>query len=212
MRISKPPEVRRQEIIDMARVLFEEQGVARTSMTEIAERIGIAKGLVYYYFSSKEQLAEAIVDQLIAGLDENLLTIVSENQLDFHVKLTGILGAFFRTIRSHPTVLAYSPSSPGMSAQVRERLYGIALKHAGTILREADQRHQIRIEFPEYMLRILIRGLGDLYIEGVHEPEVHATLIEQTLGLEKGLLRTQSFSPAAGPSAPGPGSGDRAVH
>lgn len=212
MRISKLPEVRRQEIIDTARVLFEDQGVAKTSMTEIAERIGIAKGLVYYYFSSKEQLAEAIVDQLIAGLDEKLQLIVSENHPDFHVKLTNILGTFFRTIRSHPTVLAYSPGSPGMSVQVRERLYGIALKHAGTILREADQRHQIHIDFPEYMLRILIRGLGDLYIEGVQEPEVHATLIEQTLGLEKGLLRTQSFSSVAGSSAPGPGSGDRAVH
>jgi len=188
MRITKAPEARRQEIIDAARTCFEEQGIDRTSMNGIAETVGVAKGLVYYYFSSKDELAEAVVNQLIAGLDEELQSALDRDDLSFHDKLSAILNVYFQTIQSHPTILAYRPSRPGMSSLIRDRLSGIAFAHASQLLLTARRQQLVRIEYPEYMLKILIRGLGDLYIEGIHEPQVHATLIEQTLGLERGRL------------------------
>lgn len=205
MRITKTPEVRRQEIIEAARVLFEEQGIAGTAMTDLAEKIGVAKGLVYYYFSSKEQLVEAVIDQFIGGLDQTLQEILQQGRMDFHEKLTAILTVYFQTIQSHPAIFADTPVSPGLFSRIRERLSDIALSHALLLLQMAISQNLIRIEYPEYMLRILIRGLGDLYIEGVHEPQVHATLIEQTLGLEKGQLRI-------GSTALGRESGDKAAH
>lgn len=188
MRITKNPEDRRQEIIDSARCLFEEQGIQNTSITEIASRIGVAKGLVYYYFDSKERLAEAVMDQLIAGIDDQLLAIVNEGQLDFPSKLSAILNAFLKTIQRYPAILAHRPEQPGITAAIRERLYVIAQKHAGSLLKEATRQGLLTIEYPEHMLQMLVRGLGDLYMTGVHDPQVHAVLIEQTLGLEKGRL------------------------
>jgi AcrR family transcriptional regulator len=171
MRITKDPEIRRQEIIDSAKMLFEAQGIGKTSMTEIAERVGVAKGLVYYYFSSKEQLVVEVIDQFISGLDSTLLEIMQQDNLDFYGKLTAILNLYYSAIQSHPTLLAIAPTDPGIFSLIRERLSEIALLHA------------------KDLLQILIRGLGDLYIEGVHAPQIHAILIEQTLGLEKGRLQ-----------------------
>lgn len=64
-----------RELIMVAAIeLFAARGVTSTSMDDIAESAGIAKGSVYYNFQSKNGLVEAIMaasrDQLIARLAE----------------------------------------------------------------------------------------------------------------------------------------------
>lgn len=54
MRVTKEPEVRKQEILDTALKLFGENGYEKTSITDIAKAIGVAQGLCYRYFPSKE--------------------------------------------------------------------------------------------------------------------------------------------------------------
>lgn len=69
-RITKAPEVRRQEILDTAIRLFYENGYEKTSITDIANAMHVAQGLCYRYFPSKEALFDAAVDQyaeLLAG-------------------------------------------------------------------------------------------------------------------------------------------------
>lgn len=63
MRITKEPEVRRQEILDTALKLFGENGYEKTSITDIAKAIGVAQGLCYRYFPSKEALFDSAVEQ-----------------------------------------------------------------------------------------------------------------------------------------------------
>jgi AcrR family transcriptional regulator len=54
-------ERRRQAILDVARELFQVQGYAATSMSEIAARLGGSKGTLYNYFRSKEELFAAFM-------------------------------------------------------------------------------------------------------------------------------------------------------
>lgn len=51
----------RELIMDAAAELFAARGVTSTSIDEIAERAGIAKGSVFYNFESKSGLVEAIM-------------------------------------------------------------------------------------------------------------------------------------------------------
>jgi AcrR family transcriptional regulator len=46
----------RNRIIQQATELFIEQGYKKTKMTEIARKLGVSKGAIYQYFSSKEEL------------------------------------------------------------------------------------------------------------------------------------------------------------
>lgn len=193
MRITKDPEVRRQEIILTAKELFEAQGINKTSMNDIAQKIGIAKGLVYYYFSSKEQLVEAVVELFIEGVEVELIKIVEDEGLDFYSKLSSILYLYFNSIQSHPAISSYSPGNPGVFGLIRDRLSETALLHAKNLFLQGLDLGLIHIEYPEYMLKILIRGLGDLYIEGVTDPQIHIRLIEQILGLEKGKLSLETI-------------------
>lgn len=47
-------------ILDAAYELFGSGGFYETKMSEVAERAGIAKGTVYLYFKSKEELFMAV--------------------------------------------------------------------------------------------------------------------------------------------------------
>ena len=81
MRITKEPEVRRQEILDTALRLFGEQGYEKTSIADIARAIGVAQGLCYRYFPSKETLFDSAVEQYADQLVESFTGIqISRDQ------------------------------------------------------------------------------------------------------------------------------------
>ncbi|HSM72219.1 MAG TPA: TetR/AcrR family transcriptional regulator [Anaerolineales bacterium] len=76
VRIVKKPEERRQEIVATARELFQKKDYENTTMRDIMDALGIAKGTIYHYFKSKEELLEAVVedyvDEYIAGMEKVL--------------------------------------------------------------------------------------------------------------------------------------------
>jgi AcrR family transcriptional regulator len=55
----------RQRIQDVARELFVQQGVQRTSLQDIADKLGITKPALYYHFPSREDLVRSILVPLI---------------------------------------------------------------------------------------------------------------------------------------------------
>lgn len=61
-------EVKRQEIIDKAAVLFAKQGYAATGIAELGKVVGLAKGALYYYIGSKENLLVEIQDRVLGPL------------------------------------------------------------------------------------------------------------------------------------------------
>ena len=62
MRVVKKPEERRAEMIAAAARLFAEQGFVRTSVAEIVNAVDVAKGLFYYYFTTKDEMVKAVVE------------------------------------------------------------------------------------------------------------------------------------------------------
>ena len=60
----------RSQIREVALELFAEQGYDKTSLREIAERLGITKAAVYYHFKTKEEILASLFDEFFAGLDE----------------------------------------------------------------------------------------------------------------------------------------------
>lgn len=52
---------RKQQILLAARTVFAEVGFGTARVDEIARRAGCNKGLIYYYFKSKEQLYDAVI-------------------------------------------------------------------------------------------------------------------------------------------------------
>src|SRR5215472_4596536 len=60
----------RSRLRELALELFAEQGYEKTSLREIAERLGVTKAALYYYFRSKEDIVRSLVEDYVADLDE----------------------------------------------------------------------------------------------------------------------------------------------
>jgi AcrR family transcriptional regulator len=76
---------RRQEIVNTARRLFQAEGYDKITMQRIVDGVGIAKGTVFYYFESKEDLLKAVVEDIIqedAVRKHLLIEKTSGNALD----------------------------------------------------------------------------------------------------------------------------------
>ena len=63
-RRSRPPRRRRQEILEAAAGVFHEKGYKATSIQDIADAVGILKGSLYYYITSKEDLLFEILQDV----------------------------------------------------------------------------------------------------------------------------------------------------
>ena len=61
-------EERRTQIIESATQVFARQGFANTRMEDVASEAGLSKGLLYWYFKSKEEIITAIAD-LVFGVE-----------------------------------------------------------------------------------------------------------------------------------------------
>jgi AcrR family transcriptional regulator len=60
----------RSRLRELALELFAEQGYEKTSLREIAERLGVTKAALYYYFKSKEDIVRSLVEDYVAELDD----------------------------------------------------------------------------------------------------------------------------------------------
>ncbi|KAB1905103.1 TetR/AcrR family transcriptional regulator [Micromonospora tulbaghiae] len=60
----------RQRIQAVALELFTEHGYEKTSLREIAERLGVTKAALYYHFKSKDEIVTSLVDDRLRRMDE----------------------------------------------------------------------------------------------------------------------------------------------
>lgn len=78
-RVSKDPDVRRDELLDAALALCEEVGYENLAVEAITTRAGVAKGTFYYYFRNKDAVVTALAERfgqaLFAHLDATMSTL-----------------------------------------------------------------------------------------------------------------------------------------
>lgn len=86
----------RARIMDAALTLFGQQGYESTSVKQIAQAAGVAQGLLYNYFESKEHLLAAIFQQSMADVRESF---VLAEQSPSEKRVIALIQAAFAIIR-----------------------------------------------------------------------------------------------------------------
>lgn len=80
-------------ILVAAQAVFLEKGLAGARMQEIADRAGINKALLHYYFRSKEKLAVLIINRAVGELLPRLMAILETDQ-DLFEKVRQLAGEY----------------------------------------------------------------------------------------------------------------------
>ena len=77
--MAKTKEERRNEIIETAGKLFEEKGYEQTQVQDIVNEIGVAKGLFYYYFKSKDEVMEELADRYADAIIDAVNNLIDKD-------------------------------------------------------------------------------------------------------------------------------------
>ena len=90
---SKPTEERRKEIIEAARRLFLTKGYQATGTADIMNAVGFAKGTLYYHFSSKEEILDALLDEMTDQMEKAARPFGEESTLPVPDRMIGVIRA-----------------------------------------------------------------------------------------------------------------------
>ncbi|OPX58324.1 MAG: transcriptional regulator BetI [Methanobacterium sp. PtaB.Bin024] len=110
----KEKEQRRENIIDAAEKLFSDTNYDNVSMDEIAKEMGLGKGTLYLYFTSKESLFYAVAlrgMQILNAMHLKSLNVEESGLNKLHVLIDG----YFQFTQEYPEyfhMLCYAASNP----------------------------------------------------------------------------------------------------
>lgn len=92
---------RRDVILERAADLFARQGVAATTVREIADAVGILSGSLYHHFASKDDIVDAIVGSFMTDLVGRYDAVLAATD-DPAQRLRGLVVASLETVAGHP--------------------------------------------------------------------------------------------------------------
>lgn len=171
MRITKEPEERKQEIFDAALQLFGEKGYEKTTIADIAKAIGVAQGLCYRYFPSKEVLFDSAIDQYADILVAQFADL-AENS---NIPLKEFIEKMPTTVEDKNTkyyAVFHGPQNKKfhnqLSLKICEKLVPIVEK----LLLKARQKGEIQLEdLPTTAMFCVYGQLGILLENGMDQKE-----------------------------------------
>jgi AcrR family transcriptional regulator len=89
-RIVKAHDERRNEILDVAQKLFYQSGYDNTSIANVIDAVGIAKGTFYHYFKSKDDLLDQIIGRIARNIDAIIDKVLEEPEENAIVELNNM--------------------------------------------------------------------------------------------------------------------------
>ena len=121
----------RRAVLDSARRLFADRGFAGTSLQDIADAMGVRKANVYYYFTTKGAILEALLDERVSSL-ESLLDRAEEETPGLarrELVITGLVVGAVEAFRSDAPVDFADPAVRSQP-EVTERLAALTARVA----------------------------------------------------------------------------------
>jgi AcrR family transcriptional regulator len=196
-RTVKKPDVRRVEFLKAAQKLFSEKGFYDTSIEDISHEVGVAKGLFYHYFPSKDELMKQMVNSIWDESEGELWDIVNAEGLDAIKKLfvfsaqrrqAKVQGLYFLE------VLKKDPNSP-LIAHLRTVAYARLIPMLARIIEQGVKEGHFDTPYPEAAAEFLLRGAEVGWFEGLDDKDAYIRMIEVQLdmwervtGAEKGTF------------------------
>jgi len=106
VKIADKKALKRESIIQTALQLFSSNGFHRTTIPDIAKKLGMSVGNLYNYFASKDILAKEIIKYTSEVLGEEIRQI---NMLDIssQEKIRKIVAVYFSMAQQKPEMIEY---------------------------------------------------------------------------------------------------------
>ncbi|MEN6620698.1 MAG: TetR/AcrR family transcriptional regulator [Smithella sp.] len=198
-RPTQDPQIRMTEILDTAEHLFTVKGYFGTTVNDIAKEMKVTPGMFYYYFKSKEEILEALLNRLAASCiseiksmvfssappSEKLEFMISTSIKSVHYKGEVLINAVYHEQNLH--------IKDKLIRSVKLMITPLGLK----IIEEGRIRHDFNVSHPQTALSFILlvmEFLVDPFYEKIPEEllslrlRMAESLIEKTVGIQEGKL------------------------
>jgi AcrR family transcriptional regulator len=170
-RISKAPYERRKEILDTALELFLKNGYENTSIGDIVAKLGVAQGLFYYYFKSKEEVYRAALEQYTDEFAAKLQTIILDSSIPMVRRIEAVLKTMSDIFAESEHALMdelHRAEHIDMDQRLSMHVAQMLVEPVTGMLDEFNGRGITKIENPGFTATFLIFGIYGL-VHGNHE-------------------------------------------
>ncbi len=171
-RVTKVPEERKQELIDTAERLFLEKGYEQTTVSDIVREIEVAQGTFYYYFSSKEEILEAIIEKDITALEEDVRQIMSREDSNAAIKLNAVVNSIIGISTSRREIMDYlhEESNAVMHEKMERHTIERLVPLMARVVAEGTHAGIFDVQYPTESVEFLLASLVYFF----HHPEIFA--------------------------------------
>jgi len=174
-RITKNPETRRKEFIEVARELFMEKGFEQTSISDITSKMGMSHGSFFYYFKSKNDVMKAVICDILNYWKEFMDNLAANEEMNGLEKMQLILQMSIEssTVKQNINEFFEKKGNAAMYQEYRKRSHEIIMPLITEIVEQGVEEGIFDLEFPketvEYVGYILQNLGSSLRTSNVYE-------------------------------------------
>lgn len=184
-------EKRKQELLQIAYRMFITRGYENTSVDEIIEEAGIAKGTYYYHFPSKEQTLEQVIDMMLDAQEEHARAVMAAD-MPIPQKVVGVI-ASFRPDASETTITdaLHAPENIVMHDKTERKLRERIVPIISELVEQGIEEGIFNCKDIPERVKIIIILASELFdTEGFTQTDVKVfvDVIESILGAKPGTM------------------------
>ena len=172
MRVVKEAAERRKEILDVAEELFVTKGYDKTSTNDILDRIGIARGTLYYHFKSKEDILNAMIERINTSLIARAQTIASDASIPvidrFVMTIAGL--KVDSEIGQEIIDQVHKPQNALMHQKMQKNLIEGIVPVIVRLVEEGKSQGIFNMNYPAETIEMLILYSGTVFDDGYDQP------------------------------------------
>ena len=187
----KKGEKRRLELLKIAYGMFITKGYENTSVDGIIEEAGIAKGTFYYYFESKEQMLEEVIEMMLGEEIENAKAVM-DSDIPIPEKIVGIIASIRPEQSEKPIEEAlHSPENLIMHNKVRRKIIERLVPLLTKVAEEGIGAGVFDCDKVPERVRMILMLSSDLFDEmgyGQNDIDVFIEVTEKMLGAKPGTM------------------------
>lgn len=198
MRVVKDATERRNEILDVAERLFCTRGYDQTSTNDILAEIGIARGTLYYHFTSKEDILDAMIDRILDEIVRRASRIALDESIPVLERMTQTILASNVDTKTGDMILEqmHKPQNALMHAKMQERLLKQLIPLFTKLIEDGISQGLMQTDDPENTIEMLLLYSNTVFDDAIAYSEEEKkkkvlTFISNTeilLHMQKGSL------------------------
>ena len=195
------PQIRINEILDAAETLFHERGYQPTMISDIVKKIGVAQGTFYYYFSSKEEIVDALINRHLLKFRSDIDAVASSVDISLPRKIELMANIMLATIQGRQGLLLeflYNDQYLHLMDKVFRQAKKLLTPYLLSVIEEGARKRIFCVPYPKAVVNSIL-AIIQCYVESMYEKEAVDVLeyqrkfakrfIENALGVAEGTLQ-----------------------